>query len=85
MNGERHSANASPSSEHSKLASDDGSLEMKAMAVCRLEVLAGGPPWMVVSGAFPTVKLHSAGISPTMPYSLTARTSKRYSPSGRAL
>src|SRR5687768_429889 len=77
MNGERHSVKASPSSEHSNVASADGSLETKAMPTLRLEVVAGGPPTIVVSGALPTVKSHSAGISPAMPYSFTARTWNR--------
>jgi hypothetical protein len=47
------------------------------------EVVPLGPNRMVVSGGFPTTQLYSAGISPAIPYSLTARTSNRYSPSGR--
>ena len=75
--------NASPSSEHSNV--EPGSLEEKAIAPVVLSVVPLGPARIVVSGGLPTSKLHSAGISPAMPNSLTARTSNRYSPSGRSV
>jgi hypothetical protein len=79
--GDRHSTNGSPSYEHSNV--EPGSLELNAIPPVVLSVVPLGPPTIVVSGGFATSKLCSAGISPAIPNSLTARTSNRYSPSGR--
>src|SRR5918999_3103627 len=65
------------------MKTEPGSFEVNANAAVVRAVRSDGPAWMEVSGAVETVKSHSAGISPAMPYSFTARTWKRYSPSGR--
>src|SRR5688572_30054355 len=83
MTGGRHWLRASPSRKHSN--SDPCSVEVKEKAAVLLLVVPLGPARIVVSGGFPTVQPYSAGVSPAMPYSLTARTWNRYSPSGRLL
>src|SRR5918992_3992526 len=62
---------------------EPGSLEVKAKAAVVRAVGSDGPAWMEVSGAVETMSSCSAGSSPAMPYSFTARTWNRYSPSGR--
>ncbi len=59
------------------MKTEPGSFEVNANAAVVRAVGSVGPAWMAVSGASETVKSHSAGISPAMPNSLTARTWNR--------
>ena len=82
--GDTHPPRSTPSRKHSNSASKYGSVVVNAKAVVSVWATTPlGPATIAVSGAFATSKPNSAGISPAMPYSLTARTSNRYSPSGR--
>ena len=59
------------------MKTEPGSLELNAKDAVVRAVGLLGPCWIAVSGAAATVKSHSAGSSPAMPYSLTARTWNR--------
>src|SRR5918999_5366491 len=77
-----HSSNRSPFSEHS-YSCTVGSVESKRNVPPRLVVGLAGPETIVVFGSwFSIVNSHSSGVVSTMPF-LTARTSKKCSPSGR--
>ena len=78
--GERHSANAAPSSEHSNVT--PGSFAEKVNRASALWVTGSGPVAMEVSGGSSTVQSYSAGESSSMPCAFRVRTNRVWSPSG---